>query len=71
MIKISNEKELRAYIKEQLLFTSEAAELLECSRQAISSAVKNGTLEPVKDTGKERLFLLSDVIAYKERRSRK
>ncbi|MCT2347193.1 helix-turn-helix domain-containing protein [Bacillales bacterium AN1005] len=71
MIPISNEKELRSFIQDQLLFTSEAAELLECSRQAISLAVKNGTLEPVKDTGKERLFLRSDIIAYKERRSRK
>lgn len=71
MIKISNEKEFRSFIKEELLFTSEAAELLDCSRQAISAAVKKGMLEPIKDTGKERLFLRSDVMAYKEHKEKR
>ncbi|WP_437834609.1 helix-turn-helix domain-containing protein (plasmid) [Niallia taxi] len=56
----------RSFIQEEALFTSEAAELLGCSRQAIHKLVKKGMLVPVKDSGKERLFLRREIMHYKE-----
>lgn len=71
MINFENEKELKKFIQSELLFTSEAVEILNCSRQYISQIVKSGLLEPVKTSGKERIFLKSDVVAFDNRRKSK
>lgn len=46
----------------QLLSTSEAAQLLRCTRQNIDSLVRRNRLHPVKCYTKNKLFLRSDVL---------
>lgn len=68
MFTFKDEKELRKFINEEILFTSEVAELLNCTRQYIYKLVKEGKLEPVKTATKERLFFKSDILYFNERR---
>lgn len=65
-VKFSNEKELREFIQHEVLFTSEAADLLNCTRQHIYNLVKQGKLDPVKATSNDRIFLKSDILYLKE-----
>ncbi len=41
---------------------AEAAEILDCSRQNIDDLIKRGKLHPIKSTGKNTLFLKSEVL---------
>lgn len=45
--------------------TSEAAEILGCSRQNVVDLVRRGRLVPIKATGHVTLFLRSDILAYR------
>lgn len=54
------------FVTSELLSTSEAMELMECSRQNLHKFVKSGKLVPVKDTGRERWFLRSECLERKE-----
>ncbi|MNB67217.1 Helix-turn-helix domain protein [compost metagenome] len=62
----SSREELNEWISREVVFTSEVMELMNCSRQNLHKYVKSGRLVPIKDTGKERLFLRSDVESLKE-----
>lgn len=54
-----------ACIANNLLTTAEAAQLLDCSRQNICDLVRRGSLQPVKEPEKNRLFLKSDAMQRK------
>ncbi|BAU28240.1 helix-turn-helix protein [Aneurinibacillus soli] len=58
--------ETLGFIKKNILTTSEVAELLGVTRQRINAIVKTKDLVPFKKTGETSLFLLDDVINYKE-----
>ncbi|MEK4519999.1 helix-turn-helix domain-containing protein [Paenibacillus sp. FSL H8-0122] len=58
--------ELVEFLGREILSTSEAMELMECSRQNLHKFVKSGKLVPVKDTGRERWFLRSECLERKE-----
>ncbi len=68
MIQFENDMELRRFLQNELVSTSEVAELLGCTRQYIHNCVKKGILEPVKVGSKERIFFKSDIIAHIERK---
>lgn len=61
-----SQEDFLAYIANNLVNTTEAAELLECSRQNINDLVHRGSLQPVKATAKNKLFLKSDVLLRKK-----
>lgn len=72
MISISNEEWNkhknwnRTFVQEQALFSSEAAELLGCSRRDLQKLVHRGILKPIKENGNVKLFLRQEVMFYKE-----
>ena len=54
-------EELRQIVAAQVIDASEAAGILNCSRQYVSELVKSGRLHPIKATEKSTLFLRSEV----------
>ena len=56
-------EEFLSCIRDGLVNTAEAAQLLGCSRQNIDNLVRRGRLVPVKTTARDRLFLACDVRA--------
>ncbi|QPW51905.1 helix-turn-helix domain-containing protein (plasmid) [Bacillus thuringiensis] len=56
----------RKFIKEQVLTTPEAIEVLGVSRARLSHLIKKGKITPVKKLGCVSLFLKDDVITKQE-----
>ena len=54
--------DFRAFAKECIINASEAAEILNCSRQNINDLINRGKLHPVKKSEKNTLFLKSEVL---------
>ena len=55
-------EDFRAFASERIINTSEAAEILNCSRQYINELVKASKLQPLKSSEKNTLFLKSEVL---------
>lgn len=53
------------FVENRVVNTTEAAELLECSRQNIEDLTRRGKLHPIKATPKNKLFLKSEIIQRK------
>lgn len=65
-ITFKDEEELRAFIKNEVLTSSETLAYLGISRQTLYSLVKRKKLVPVKELPRDRLFLKSDLDKRKE-----
>lgn len=63
--KIMSNEELRDFIKNEVLFASEVADLLHVTRQHVLNIVCQGKLVPVKKSRVGNLYLKKDVIEYK------
>ncbi len=63
MYNFKTENELKNFISNNIISTSEAAEILNCSRQYINQLVKENKLIPVKKINYITLFLKSDIEA--------
>lgn len=50
------------FVSDRVVSTSEATELLECSRQNIDDLVKRKKLHPIKITPQNKLFLKSEIL---------
>ncbi|MEK3716917.1 MULTISPECIES: helix-turn-helix domain-containing protein [unclassified Paenibacillus] len=61
-----DQQEMKEWVSENILFTSEAMEIMNCSRQNLHHFVQKGRLLPIKTAGRERLFLRTDVLALQE-----
>ena len=57
-----SKEDFKDFVAERVINTSEAAEILGCSRQNIDDLIKRGKLNPVKITAKDKLFLKSDIL---------
>ncbi len=55
-------EEIIAFIEHELLDTTEACDVLQCSRQNLSYMVKQGFLSPVKEHIKGSLYLKGNVL---------
>lgn len=53
------------YASQRVINTSEAADILGCSRQNIDDLTKRGKLHPIKVTAQSKLFLKSEVLQRK------
>lgn len=60
--KINSKEELAIFIASEVINTSEAAALLNCSRQNIGDLIKRGKLKPIKVFAKDKLFFKSDIL---------
>ena len=54
--------DFRSFISTQVVGSTEAAEILGCTRQNIDNLAQRGRLRPVKAGGKLKLFLRGDVL---------
>ena len=54
--------DFKAFAFERVINTSEAAELLGCTRQYINELVKTNKLHPIKSSEKNTLFLKSEIM---------
>lgn len=63
MCNFANNEELRQFIADNIITTSEATDILGCSRQYINQLVKENKLIPIKKINYITLFLKSDVEA--------
>ena len=53
--------DFRSFVSNRIINTTEAAELMDCSRQNINDLVSKGKLHPVKVDQKNRYFLKSEI----------
>jgi len=58
-------EELTKYIQSEIINTTEALDILQCSRQNLNNLVKRGVLTPIKDLPRDRLFYKEDIINRK------
>lgn len=54
--------DFKSFIKHGVVNVSEATEILSCSRQNIDDLTKRGKLHPVKSSGKNTLYLKSEIL---------
>ncbi|MHB8125829.1 MAG: DNA-binding protein [Desulfitobacteriaceae bacterium] len=62
-INIQSREDLKRFLAEEIINTSEAIRLLGCSRQNLHEQVLKGHIQPIKMLQKDKLFLKSDIIA--------
>ncbi|AJA23179.1 TPA: DNA-binding protein [Bacillus thuringiensis] len=66
MYKFESQEELIKFVNDEIVNTSEALKILECSRQNLNKLVKSGTLVPIKEMVRDRLFFKKDILNRKE-----
>ncbi|QHE63109.1 DNA-binding protein [Rossellomorea vietnamensis] len=54
------------FIRDEVLVTSEAIELLEISRARMSRMIQTGKIMPIKKFGSTSLFYRQDILAKRE-----
>ncbi|HPB17428.1 MAG TPA: hypothetical protein PK870_07240, partial [Clostridia bacterium] len=55
-------EDFRLFVENRVINTTEAAEVLDCSRQNIDDLIRRNKLHPIKSTPKNKLFLKSEII---------
>lgn len=55
-------RDFYSFVSDRVVGTSEAMELLSCSRQNINDLMKRGKIIPIKRSQKNTLFLKSDIL---------
>lgn len=63
MFNFNSKEELAKFIASEVVDTSEAAELLQCSRQNLDNLVKRGKLTPIRSLSKTKLFFKEDILS--------
>jgi len=66
MYNFNSKEELLRFISEETVNTTEAVNILGCSRQYIHQLVKEEKLIPIKEMPRDRLFLKQDVLDRKD-----
>lgn len=67
MIEFDDKEALTVFIREHLMSTSEAIELLGITRQGLDYFVTKGKIVPVKVSSREKLYWRDDVEQLKKR----
>ncbi|PEA52478.1 DNA-binding protein [Bacillus pseudomycoides] len=65
MYKFETKEELIRFINDEIVNTSEALNILECSRQYLNKLVKEEKLIPIKEMVRDRLFFKQDILNRK------
>ncbi|MEH7895164.1 helix-turn-helix domain-containing protein [Bacillus thuringiensis] len=63
---LNSKEEVDNFIRNEVLITAEAMEILNVNRSRMSSLVKAGKLTPIKKLGNVSIFLKADIEAKKE-----
>lgn len=65
--KFQNKEELIKFIQNEIVDTTEAIEILECSRQNLNNLVKRGVVVPIKEFSKSKIFFKEDILKRKNK----
>ena len=65
MYQFKNIEQLKKFIQEEVLNTSEARELLGVSRARMNAMKKDGKITPVKELEKDSWYLQSEILERK------
>ncbi|WP_054948964.1 hypothetical protein [Numidum massiliense] len=66
MYHFKTKDELAAFVASEVVNSSEATQILECTRQNLTDMVKRGKLAPIKELPRDRWFFKDDVIQRKK-----
>ncbi|MCH5460839.1 DNA-binding protein [Bacillus thuringiensis serovar silo] len=66
MYKFETKDDLISFIQSEVINTSEALEILGCSRQNLNQMVQKERVKPIKDLPRDRLFFKEDILKRKE-----
>ena len=64
---IKTKEDVEIFLKEEIVNTNTAKEILGCSRQYIHELYKKEKLNPVMILEKDKLFLIEDVLKFKKK----
>lgn len=64
----NSKQELMDFLASEVVNTTEAIEIIGCSRQNLNQLVKTGSLVPIRTSSRESLFLKSEILERKEKR---
>ncbi|MED3026818.1 helix-turn-helix domain-containing protein [Bacillus wiedmannii] len=63
---LNSKEEVDNFIRNEVLITAEAMEILGVNRSRMSALIKAGKLTPIKKLGNVSIFLKADIEAKKE-----
>ncbi|PRT08695.1 DNA-binding protein [Bacillus thuringiensis] len=66
MYKFETKNDLIRFIQNEIVNTSEALEILGCSRQNLNVMVQKEKVKPIKEMSRDRLYFKEDIIKSKE-----
>lgn len=67
MYMFSSKDELSKFIASEVVNTTEAIDLLQCSRQDLVDLVQSGKLTPIRSMVKTKIFFKEDVLSYRNK----
>ncbi|ARW58267.1 DNA-binding protein [Bacillus cereus] len=66
MYKFETKADLIRFIQNEIVNTSEALEILGCSRQNLNVMVQKEKVKPIKEMPRDRLYFKEDILKSKE-----
>ena len=66
MHQLNSREDIEKFLQTHIVNTSEAIEILGCSRQYLNQLIKSGVIKPVKEFARDRLFIKAEIEQRKE-----
>nr|WP_088325878.1 DNA-binding protein [Bacillus cereus] len=66
MYNFKTKDDLIRFIQDEVVNTSEALEILGCSRQNLNYMVQTEKVKPIKELPRDRLYFKEDILKSKE-----
>ncbi|EJR24628.1 hypothetical protein [Bacillus cereus] len=66
MYEFKTKDDLIRFIQNEIVNTSEALEILGCSRQNLNVMVQKEKVKPIKEMSRDRLYFKEDILKSKE-----
>lgn len=66
MYKFETKADLIRFVQNEIVNTSEALEILGCSRQNLNVMVQKEKVKPIKEMSRDRLYFKEDILKSKE-----
>ncbi|HDR6822044.1 DNA-binding protein [Bacillus thuringiensis] len=66
MYNFKTKDDLIRFIQDEIVNTSEALEILGCSRQNLNVMVQKEKVKPIKEMSRDRLYFKEDILKSKE-----
>lgn len=66
MYKFDTKDDLIRFIQDEIVNTSEALDILGCSRQNLNVMIQKEKVKPIKEMSRDRLYFKEDILKSKE-----